>query len=232
MPYITTLPARRFSHCLLVIILTFACQAGFATVVINDAFKSAPLLEVSAFEDPTHKIDSLAIINGAYDTLFVPSKEVLNFRYSTSSWWVKFNVKNSGATAHRIVLDIASSNINHLHLYLTGSDTIIASGATGLDFPFDEEKIMFGDYFFPFTLEPGKEYTGYLKVKNNIASLRLPLKLWDRKAFYHNHQLESIGWGIFIGILLLIALFNIMVFVVLKDRVYLYYFIYVLALLI
>jgi signal transduction histidine kinase len=221
------------SRSLYFLLLLLCATGAVAQIRVTDSFKKASLQYVQVMEDTSHNINVAEVVNGQYDSRFVPSKEeVLNFRYSTSTWWIKFKVKNEGTNRRRLVLGIASSNINQLSLYMAGPDSLMQQGPVGLDYPYDEEKIVFGDYAIPIIVEPGKEYTCYMQVRNRMASLRLPMKIWDGREFLRSHQAESIGWGVFMGIMLLIALFNIMVFGVLRDRVYLYYFIYVIALLV
>lgn len=200
-------------------------------VVGNDVVDRQLVHDAWFIEDSTHHLSLQQVASGACDSLFKPQQlKILSFKYSTATYWIKVKIHNDSPAKRDLVLHIPSSNIDELSLYKVDGDTVSHIGTTGLAHVFNNEHIFNGDYFFKIPIKGHEEATLYLRAQNDLASLRVPLFLWDEAAFAGKQQIENLGWGVFFGIMVLIIFFNLTVYYYVKDPINLYYVAYVLSL--
>jgi hypothetical protein len=55
----------------------------------------------------------------------------------------------------------------------------------------------------------------------------LPLRLWRPDAFASRFAYEEFGFGVYYGIMLVMVLYNLSLFLFVRDRNYLYYVLYI-----
>ena len=70
--------------------------------------------------------------------------------------------------------------------------------------------------------------TYYMKVKSNFA-MDLPIRIATLKPLLERYHQDDLGYGIYFGIMLVMALYNLFVFSTIRDKTYLYYVCYVLS---
>jgi len=81
---------------------------------------------------------------------------------------------------------------------------------------------------FPITLEANKRYTITLAIKSR-AQQSLALELMEPEQFYTAVKNSEFIWGIFYGIFFVAAIFNLLIYFSLKEKLYLYYIGYVIS---
>jgi len=81
---------------------------------------------------------------------------------------------------------------------------------------------------FPITLKANKHYTITLAIKSR-AQQSLAVELMKPQQFYTSVKNSEFIWGGFYGIFLVAAIFNLLIYFSLKEKLYLYYIGYVIA---
>lgn len=81
-----------------------------------------------------------------------------------------------------------------------------------------------------FAGKTGSSWTIYARFVSQ-GVLMLPVKLYTDAAFLAYQRVRSMGYGVYYGIILAMALYNLFLFFSLRDRAYLYYVLYMFALL-
>jgi hypothetical protein len=81
---------------------------------------------------------------------------------------------------------------------------------------------------FEVILQSNNHYQAYIQVKNSqYADIRIAIKRIDR--FIQYTLSEYMLYGLFYGMILIISLYNVLIFFAIKERKYLYYTLYILS---
>jgi signal transduction histidine kinase len=148
-------------------------------------------------------------------------------KFSKSATWLKFTLKNN--THHnnipvslgRIILDefeifYKDSTGNIVHLIPQKAD-------------YDRSNSIRQVPVIDIPLKTGQSGTYFLKVKGNTASV-VPIEISGADQFALESNNDDLINGAIIGIFLVMALYNLMLFIVVRDRSYLFYTYYIVAL--
>jgi diguanylate cyclase len=213
----------------LIFLSVFSAQAFCAFEINSDSGK--PLLigkGLQFFEDKTstYSIETIRAENIEWQTN--PDK-VFNQGYSASNWWIKFDIKNLGV-ANNMVLEISYPVLDYIDIYFEYNNELIAQYAMGDKLPFDQRPFQHRLFLAPLEMESGQTQTVYIRL-NSSSSIQAPIAIRDIKEFYESDTTMSVSQGFYIGGMVVIAIYNLLVFFALRDRSYLYYVGYVLCIL-
>ncbi|MCW3480817.1 diguanylate cyclase [Neisseriaceae bacterium JH1-16] len=144
----------------------------------------------------------------------------LNFGYSASAYWLRFTVDAAPAAAGRWLLEVGFPALNHVDVYLPAEGRHWAMGsklpfATGHPIPHR-------NFVVPLDMRPQTPQTVYLRVASE-GSLTVPLELWRPDAFAAHNQDSYFLLALYYGMLLALALYNLLLYLSLRDRNHLIY---------
>lgn len=195
-----------------------------SVIVLTDDQDQYPLgLHLELLEDKQGEWTINDVTSPEIESLFVPSQEAApGFGFTDSAYWVRFQVSN-GASAHPDWVLSYDSLAFYIDAYFpSSSGDGYAVTRTGTALPFETRDIPVGGFAFHLPITPGETKTVYLRFASE-GSLILPLNIVEESVFGENVLREQAANGILYGILFTLALYNFMLFVVLRDRSYLYY---------
>jgi two-component system, NtrC family, sensor kinase len=168
------------------------------------------------YKDATNTL-SFEQIKNLPDAAFQKSASTpLRFGITTASIWLKFAVKNQ--TEGLLFLAFQSNALHVLNAFIYDE----GGKLTTID-AFANKELQRGNIILNIGTSPKFLY---VKIQSNF-SLQLPLVL-SRLAplSFHYYKLD-VKNGLCIGILLAMALYNLFIFFLVKDRLYLYYCLYI-----
>ena len=195
-------------------------------LILNDDQDVYPLgLYLEILEDPSCKLTIDEIVSSEFENRFIPSDdEVPNFGHTNSAYWVRFRIRNETRQSENWRLKLGFANMQYIDLYLQGPDNKeYTHKKTGTYLPFNTRDIPYPSFVFKIPLEYGAGQTIYMRFLNG-ASMTLPLTLFSAEAFTQKSQKEQLIAGLFYGILFLICGYSLVVFLLLHEKSYLYYF--------
>lgn len=145
-----------------------------------------------------------------------------NFGYQRYPNWYRFRVSNPTPHRANLALEIAFPLLDSVQ-YAEISDTdVVRIFETGDSLPYQQRLYEHPYFIFPIELQPGTEKTIYLRIMTEGAHA-VPLTLWqDRALFVHLNQEDELH-AIYFGIICIIVFFNLLVFIALREKMYLYY---------
>src|ERR1700744_5227927 len=206
--------------------LIFAFQKDTLTIHKNETkfLTSRYFLE---FEDPTGTYTINDIISNPGFHLINSTLPVL--KYSKSTTWIKFIVKNKTTRAF-MPITIGQSVIDNFDAYFADPEKShhIINLSSGIPSR-DSKLIKQNNNLINCLIFPDSVRTIFLKIKSSSAGL-IPIQISSANAFYKNSDFENIVTGGFIGIIVIMALYNLMLFIIVRDLSYLYYVFYILFL--
>jgi two-component system NtrC family sensor kinase len=203
--------------------LLFAIQTD--TLIIHE--NETKLLTHHYFEEfedhsGTHKINDI-ISNANFHSV---GSSLPFFKHSESTTWLKFILKNKTIRA-LVPITIGPSVIDSFDIYFAEpdkSDHIInlTSGIPSRD----SKLIKQNNTLINCIIFPDSVRTIYLRIKSNVSGV-IPIKISSANDFYKNSDLDNIIAGGFMGIILIMTLYNLMLFIIVRDISYLYYVSYI-----
>lgn len=179
---------------------------------------------LSYFEDPDKNLTIENIITPEYQKKFKHDiKDVPNFGYTTSAYWLKFIIHSNDAT-NGWLLSINYALIDYISIYIQSKDTYIEK-KNGHALPFSIREIKNENIVFTLDLPPNTVSTCYLRIVSQ-DSLALPMILSSYKAFSDRNTFIRLFLGICYGFIIVMILYNLFIFIVARDLNYLFLVLY------
>ncbi|MCW9000116.1 MAG: hypothetical protein OQK04_15510, partial [Kangiellaceae bacterium] len=208
------------------LLLTFTTTYANAVVELNDEDASSNLYdEISYFLDESRQLTFQQIVHQSFAKTKKSNDSNLSFGYTDANAWARVRLTNQSQMQNWLV-EVGYPILDNVELFLVRRDKLVAHYTTGDHFPLSERPFEHRNFVFPLTLETGQEYTLYLKVASS-SSLRIPLSLWQEKAFFEADQYRIMKQGVYFGILIIMMLYNLFIFFSIKEKAYLHYVFYV-----
>lgn len=176
-------------------------------------------------EDSTGVLNIHQVTSPEYAAKFRPSREIIpNLGYTRSAVWVRFRVKNL-TFSDPWVLQAAFSDMDNVELY-TGEASDWEVQELGQPLPFSSRKIINRNLLFHLSLPFGKDKTFYLRYQNGTG-MTIPLRLYSSQQYQAYALGEQLVFGIFFGFMLVLSLYNLILYIKVRESGYLYYFMYI-----
>lgn len=209
----------------LFIVAIFFNSKVYADQIINYKNKNEKLLiskNIGIFEDKSAKMTFQQIRKLEFKSSqnLVPSFPDFRLAY-----WVKFKLKNS-TDLSSLHLEIAFPNIDSVDLYAIKPNGAIIISRLGKYKPFNNRFIKHQNYIFPLKIEPNATDEFYLRLKSS-ESFQLPMYVSYKDTLLIDFIKEDLFFGIYIGIILIMAIYNLFIYFSTKDNSYIYYVMYI-----
>lgn len=156
---------------------------------------------------------------------------MINMGYSRDTWWLHWELLNNTSEPQHLTLYLGSAILSNATLYSVrdslGVTLIDSFPSIGFDHPYQPQHFNPKGWSYDIKLLPGKPTHYWLKLHNEIASLRSNLQIWNRAAYQKKTDIHNLGWGVFFGILILTILGALAVFLATRQLVFLFYSLYI-----
>ena len=201
-------------------------------VEFNETTRSLPLGRVmQVLEDPSGSVtiaDARSAVLASRYTRH--DKDTLNAGYSRSAFWLKVDLHYlpKDPQAQRTwLLELAYPPLDHLELYVPdGAGGYRLAGRTGDALPFASREIHQNNYLFTVDFKAGEQKTLYLRLQSE-GSIQAPLTLWSSTAYLEDQPLRLYVLGLIYGVLLGMLVYNLFIYLSVRDTSYLYYIFYI-----
>jgi len=214
------------------------------TLSITNILNAANEIEI---DDTTKKIylsKNIAILedkNNSYTIKDILSPTLLakfkmvkshspNYGYSQSTYWARIILKNISKKKSKkyYFIELGYPLIDKVDLYNTRNNKIISTIKTGDTLHFNTRQINHKNFIFRIKLKKDDNHILFFKI-NSKGSVRFPLTLYSTKSFVDKLQSEIWEYGFFYGILAVMIIYNLFLYLLLKDKNYLYYIFFALS---
>lgn len=210
---------KRFYWILIILPLFCSMMASAQEPII---FKGANLVignHVSILEDPSN---ILSIKEAVDSDAFVPSEvPIPNFQLSKSDFWIRFSVKNQ-SDQEEILLALEYPMLSTCEFYSMADGHV---QKLSYDEAFSKRKYKHQNFIFDINLAKGATSVYYLRVKSS-EQIVLPLILGSAKTMAEKLVTNDLAWGIFIGLILVMVIYNFFIWLSVRDSSYFYYVFY------
>jgi PAS domain S-box-containing protein len=150
-----------------------------------------------------------------------------NFGITSAAIWLKVTLRTAAETPAAWLLEVAYAPLGKVDLYSPSAAGYVHQTA-GVSQPFATRLIPHRNHVLPVTLQPGTVATLYLRVQSE-GSVTVPATLWQPAALWEHDQAAYGAFGLYFGLLIGLFVYNLLLYVSVRDKVYLVYVGYVLG---
>jgi len=215
-------------RCLLPLLaLLLGLQAAQAAVLLQDG--TAPLQlgpQLSYLLDSRQQLSPQQAMSAEQSGHYRPvTQQTANFGYQRGSVWLRVEIENRSAQREWLI-GVNYPQIDFLDCYLLSPDGKLRQQYAGDKRPFGIRPLPHRHFHFRLDLPPGQRTTLYLRAQSG-GTLLLPMQIltpWQLQSHDYHQLLLA---GIYIGTLLAMLLYNLLLYFSLGERSYLYYVLYI-----
>lgn len=149
--------------------------------------------------------------------------------YTRAAWWFRLELANNRPEDLNWLITSNYSSLDEFSVYEVseaGGVAVLYEGGDHL--PFAHRPIAKSMYVVPFSIGGGESKVYYFRAASS-GSLIMPIELLSKEAFIETQDAERLMMGWFWGGLFFLALYNLILFVGVRDVAYLYYVGYILS---
>ncbi|WP_316850413.1 7TM diverse intracellular signaling domain-containing protein [Pedobacter agri] len=182
--------------------------------------------EIEVLEDPSNKFIFEEIRSSKFDQKFkasatsTPQTKNLNKTY-----WFRIKVKPNETVEKPLILEFFDQTIDYITAYIPQADKSYNVETLGDANAFDKRLIHHKNFEIPIQNEGKETQTYYFKIRSSqIADVIIVLRTAE---WFISYALdEYFYFGIFYGMILVFSFYNLIMFIAIRQKQYLYYVLY------
>ncbi|SMG50373.1 7TMR-DISM extracellular 2 [Marivirga sericea] len=184
------------------------------------------LEELYSFEDKSNQLTFSDVKSPSFESNFEQRPDFEPEDYNrNSTYWVKLNFvlpKYDGS----YIMEFYDQTIDSINVFIRQDKGVYRKYNLGDSYPFSSKSIKHKN--FDLTLDADSEYVAYIQVRNSqYADIRIAIKRIDRFIQYSLN--EYFLYGIFYGMIIIISLYNLLIYLAIREIKYIYYTFYILS---
>ncbi|GAB5419049.1 MAG: hypothetical protein Crog2KO_31490 [Crocinitomicaceae bacterium] len=154
---------------------------------------------------------------------------VENIDFTTRYYYIHFVLENKTKTTKRLYLETARpiTNLVQLIHYDESSNQILKQRKSGDNIPFKEKDVLSTRSILNLSVDAHSSATYLLVLGSDGEVISLPMILWEKPYFEISERQTQFYSGIFYGIFIFVIIIYFTFFILLKDRLFLLYILYV-----
>ena len=214
---------KRFRIFLTLFGLCCSLAAHASPITLDTERPVSGLTGIEFLVDETNQFDITQIRSEQLRARFqsVPADvQELNFGLSKATYWLKLTLQRTEGTSTDWVLDIPFFGLDKVSLYSPDGRTY----HSGLMESVSSQPLPSRFFAFPIHVNTSP-LTYYIEVRSGYP-ISIPLKLVPQNQFFHSEQLYTLAQAVYFGGLITLALYNLLIFLSLRDRSFLLYFLF------
>jgi signal transduction histidine kinase len=214
----------------------------FLALFIHSSFAGEPIIikdnnddyllvkqRVEFLEDPNKEYTIDQVSSAAFVSKFSenPHYQITN-KNIKSAYWVRFKVADSSTLNRRWIIELFDFRIDNFDLYLPDGNGGFSHKNGGDIYPFNHKYYKHKNFVFDLPPFGRKEQTYYFRVEaKHPVGMIGTLRSSQKEMLYSTN--EYLLLALFYGVVLAMILYNLFLFLSLKDPAYIFYVLYVLS---
>ena len=221
-------------HCIGLLLLGWCLtlRAAVPLVLSAEVARVDLLPHLSVLQNEGSPLDLAAARTAASSGAFAAppaGKTDLNYGYKKGEIWIRLPLQRDAAAPADWLLEVGFASLDLVEVFVISPSGQVRHMVSGDRLPFGRRPVEHHHHVFPVTIEPGGETEVFLRVRSE-GSLTLPLTLW-RPAALHAHDQSTYGaMALYFGMLLALMLYNLLLGLSLRERVFFEYVAFVASL--
>lgn len=212
---------------LLLLMSFFWRSAAIASEPVVFADKSQ-LMQIGKYlELYADKTNSLTIEQITGQQFYPSEQQVPNLQISPYTYWARFSITNTSDLV-KLMLEVEYPTIDDITLYEMLPNGEYRTTRLGQFQAFHLRPYKHQNYIFPLVIPRNETRSFYLKVKSG-EQLQLPIYLGSETKMSAKNTERNFIMGLYLGIILVMALYNLFIFITIRDWSYLIYVTYIIC---
>lgn len=178
---------------------------------------------IELFTDSSSKAPFSEIVSSAKFNKY--DLNVINLGVTPYTHWVRFRIKNDSDEEH-LIIELDNSLIDKVEFYKQLSATEWDVEETGEEIKINDRKFKDQNFIFEVNIGKGESRTFYLRLESGDIIVA-PLLISTPTVFINAHLKKELIFGIYVGVLLVMFLYNLFLYFTVRDKNYLYYVAYI-----
>jgi two-component system, sensor histidine kinase LadS len=185
--------------------------------------------EIPVYVDATSKLTFWEVSSNTFSNRFIPNPDYQNKDFqSNASYWIRLPIRHNPKTSKLWLLEFYDQTIDHIEAYIPLEDGSFRNVVMGDRQPFHQRLIPHKNFEVPLNMKSDTVLYYYFKVQSHdFADLRVGLRSTNWFVYYALN--EYFLFGTFYGMILIISLYNLLVFLAIREIKNIYYIIYLLS---
>lgn len=218
---------------LFLLLALFFCKNALAQrpVIINSHINQHIFIhnEVQYLADADNKLTLADVQQPQYDRMFKTGKRIYPVNKPNQYYWYKIKLHVSeGLAKQHAVIEFFDQTINDITAYLPAGAGNYLISRSGADHNFNHRLFQHKNFEFEVQPLPKGNYTCYFKVRSR-QGVNIIIVYRTVSFFVHYAITEYLTYGLFYGIILIFSFHNLLMFMAIKRKQYLYYVLYILS---
>ncbi len=188
-----------------------------AEAIAQDLSKYLKILE-----DTTNSLEFQDVVAKPFSPLFQS-----NMGYSSSTFWLKWEVENPYPESREVVFVYESTVIDHLSLYSLNQMSLIQE--TGDRVPFSKRSIDYRNPNFVLNLPPNSKDTLYLKILSQ-STIPISIFAYNVESLWEKIIHEQLIYGLYYGWMLVMVFYNLFLYISARFKTYIFYVLFIASL--
>jgi signal transduction histidine kinase/serine phosphatase RsbU (regulator of sigma subunit) len=177
------------------------------------------------YHDKSKKMDVLEILKNKQIPFIKSNEQSPHFGLGDKVFWVFSDIKNVSNRHFDTYIEVNSSMMDYVDLYIVKHGKIDKYYQGGDHRPIETRIIDHRLPVFPASFYPGEEIRLLFRFETK-GSMLFPATIWSPEKFISNSLREYIVLGLYFGIMVVMILYNLFLYISIKDLTYLYYIIF------
>ncbi len=223
-----------YRHLLLLIILLLQFPGSVSAenvpvIEFNPASTKLSLTPyIKILPDPDQRLELADVIAGKETSFLSVAESSNSFGFSKSAYWVMFSLHMSEKLQDSPFLELEFPLFDNVKLFLPDGSGGYRAKVTGDSLAFAEREVKYRSYLFRLPEHPGETRTYYMRLQTE-GSTQIALSLWKAETFIEVLDGANFLLGAYYGIMLLLLLAAFVSYLKVRDRIFLYYGLYLLS---
>ncbi|UJP63405.1 7TM diverse intracellular signaling domain-containing protein [Mongoliitalea daihaiensis] len=187
------------------------------------------IADLSFVEDKTNSLTFDELLSNSKDSLFIenPNFKKNNFN-SNYTYWVRLPIVKNNHEDKIWLVEFYDQSINSIQAYVPVGNNTFKRYQMGSALPFSERKFNHKNFHVVVPSELDGEHYFYFQIQSNQkADVRIAIRSYDRFIYYALN--EYLFYGLFYGMISIIAFYNLIVLFAVRELKYVYYIFYLLS---
>lgn len=181
---------------------------------------------VTILRDPDGRLDLAGVIDA--DGFAAPTEHPdLSFGYREDALWLKLPVRSRARHEHTWRIEFEYATVDRIDYYEVSRAGVVHQ-QSGDRMRFSGRSYTHRNPVFSLRLKPGEERVIYLRAAS-LGTMTLSSAIWSERHFRAHSEAQYSANALYVGTALALALYNLLLFTVLRERSILLYVAFVLC---
>ena len=145
-----------------------------------------------------------------------------------ASYWVRLPIRHTASTSKVWLLEFYDQTIDHIEAYVPNEDGTYRLTTMGDQYPFSERQFRHKNFEIQLDMGADTVMVYYFRIRSHeFADIRIALRSVNRFVYYALN--EYFLFGTFYGMILIISLYNFLVYLAIREVKNVYYICYILS---